>query len=150
MHGISGHTPWMTDLSLEGRTGVCLCDPPGVPLHRLPAGRRRALIPALFCTHCRRPQDEKRLECQLSCKISGADTFCCIKMNTNIMRRRAQNSHEFLSVNGNVGFKGIVARGRRLPATSPESLCQQGHLGGRVWEAAKGSLSPKRKIQREA
>lgn len=97
-------------LAPRGQDRVCLCDPPGAPLHRHLAGRQHALITALFCTSCRRPQDEKRLECQLSGKISGADTFFYIKMNTTIIRRRAQNSHEFLSVNGNMDFKGIVAR----------------------------------------
>ena len=53
---------------------------------------------------CRKPQGEKNrllfLECQFGLKMSREDTFFYIKMNMDIIRRREQNSHEFLSING--------------------------------------------------
>ena len=51
----------------------------------------------------RKPQDEKWLlflERQFGLKMSREDTFFYIKMNRDIIRRREQNSHEFLSING--------------------------------------------------
>ena len=57
---------------------------------------------------CRKPQGEKNrllfLECQFGLKMSREDTFFYIKMNMDIIRRREQNSHEFL----NTGFFFLI------------------------------------------
>jgi hypothetical protein len=48
---------------------------------------------------CKLLLDEKLhlfLECQFGWKISKEDIFFYIKMNMDIIRRKEQNSHEFL------------------------------------------------------
>ena len=124
---------------------------PGTTLHRHSSGRQRVLVTKLFLiwgdtdspvSGCSKPQDEKQLlflQCQFGLKISRAGTFFYIKMNINIMRRREQNSHEFLSVDGRQTLKTLqLAEGGFLQCLLTPSASRK--ILGKVWEAPNGSL----------